>query len=77
MGLEEIFRELTTKDVAVNDESEGSGEEVPESSQEGASEEVSTENAEAEENEQEQENGRNRTVLRPRKRRLRNNVGCL
>jgi len=57
MGLEEIFRELTTKDVAVNDESEGSGEEVPESSQEGASEEVSTENAEAEENEQEQENG--------------------
>jgi len=29
MGLEEIFRELTTKDVAVNDESEGSGRKFP------------------------------------------------
>jgi len=76
-GLEEIFRELTTKDVAVNDESEGSGEEVPESSQEEPRKKYPQRMLRQKRMNRSKKTGRNRTVLRPRKRRLRNNVGCL
>jgi len=77
MGLEEIFRELTTKDVAVNDESEGSGRKFPKVHRKEPRKKYPQRMLRQKRMNRSKKTGRNRTVLRPRKRRLRNNVGCL
>jgi len=67
MGLEEIFRELTTKDVAVNDESEGSGRKFPKVHRKEPRKKYPQRMLRQKRMNRSKKTGRNRTVLRPRK----------